>query len=308
MVRAVVLGSAAGGGFPQWNSNAPACRRARRGDPEARVRSQASLAVSSNNKDWVLLNASPDLRLQIEAAPQLYPCKGLRSSPITGVVLTGGDVDAIAGLLHLRERHRFNIYAPSRVLAIIAANPIFDVLAPDFVRRIELPLDERMELAGASGASGLAVIPFAVPGKLPLYLETAGQDPGLSEEGDAVGLEIIETATGKSFFFVPGCAAITEQLRARLAVSALVFFDGTLWSDDEMIRLAVGSKTGKRMGHMSMSGEDGTIAAFHDLGVGRRIFIHINNSNPVLLDDSPERHIANAAGWEIAYDGMEVTL
>ena len=304
MVRAVVLGSAAGGGFPQWNSNAPACRRARRGDPEARVRSQASLAVSSNNKDWVLLNASPDLRLQIEAAPQLYPCKGLRSSPITGVVLTGGDVDAIAGLLHLRERHRFNIYAPSRVLAIIAANPIFDVLAPDFVRRIELPLDERMEL----GASGLAVIPFAVPGKLPLYLETAGQDPGLSEEGDAVGLEIIETATGKSFFFVPGCAAITEQLRARLAGSALVFFDGTLWSDDEMIRLAVGSKTGKRMGHMSMSGEDGTIAAFHDLGVGRRIFIHINNSNPVLLDDSPERHIANAAGWEIAYDGMEVTL
>jgi pyrroloquinoline quinone biosynthesis protein B len=308
MVLAVVLGSAAGGGFPQWNSNAPACRRARRGDPEARVRSQASLAVSSNNKDWVLLNASPDLRLQIEAAPQLYPCKGLRSSPITGVVLTGGDVDAIAGLLHLRERHRFNIYAPSRVLAIIAANPIFDVLAPDFVRRIELPLDERMELAGASGASGLAVIPFAVPGKLPLYLETAGQDPGLSEEGDAVGLEIIETATGKSFFFVPGCAAITEQLRARLAGSALVFFDGTLWSDDEMIRLAVGSKTGKRMGHMSMSGEDGTIAAFHDLGVGRRIFIHINNSNPVLLDDSPERHIANAAGWEIAYDGMEVTL
>ena len=308
MVRAVVLGSAAGGGFPPWNSTAPACRRARRGDPEARVRSQASLAVSSNNKDWVLLNASPDLRLQIEAAPQLYPCKGLRSSPITGVVLTGGDVDAIAGLLHLRERHRFNIYAPSRVLAIIAANPIFDVLAPDFVRRIELPLDERMELAGASGASGLAVIPFAVPGKLPLYLETAGQDPGLSEEGDAVGLEIIETATGKSFFFVPGCAAITEQLRARLAGSALVFFDGTLWSDDEMIRLAVGSKTGKRMGHMSMSGEDGTIAAFHDLGVGRRIFIHINNSNPVLLDDSPERHIANAAGWEIAYDGMEVTL
>ena len=308
MVLAVVLGSAAGGGFPQWNSNAPACRRARRGDPAARVRSQASLAVSSNDKDWVVLNASPDLRLQIEAAPQLYPCKGLRSSPITGVVLTGGDVDAIAGLLHLRERHRFNIYAPSRVLAIIAANPIFDVLAPDFVRRIELPLDERMELAGASGASGLAVIPFAVPGKLPLYLETAGQDPGLSEEGDAVGLEIIETATGKSFFFVPGCAAITEQLRARLAGSALVFFDGTLWSDDEMIRLAVGSKTGKRMGHMSMSGEDGTIAAFHDLGVGRRIFIHINNSNPVLLDDSPERHIANAAGWEIAYDGMEVTL
>jgi pyrroloquinoline quinone biosynthesis protein B len=308
MVLAVVLGSAAGGGFPQWNSNAPACRRARRGDPAARVRSQASLAVSSNGKDWVVLNASPDLRLQIEAAPQLHPREELRSSPIAGVVLTGGDVDAIAGLLHLRERHRFDVYAPSRVLAIIAANPIFDVLAPDCVRRVELPLDERIELAGASGVSGLAVIPFAVPGKVPLYLEASGQDPGLSEEGDAVGLEVIETATGKSFFFVPGCAAMTQQLRTRLAGSALVFFDGTLWRDDEMIRLGVGSKTGRRMGHMSMSGEDGTIAAFYDLGVGRRIFIHINNSNPVLLDDSPERHIANAAGWEIAYDGMEVTL
>ena len=135
MVLAVVLGSAAGGGFPQWNSNAPACRRARRGDPAARVRSQASLAVSSNNQDWFVLNATPDLRLQIEAAPRLHPRTGLRSSPISGVVLTGGDVDAIAGLLHLRERHRFNIYAPSRVLAIIAANPIL-LIRRDRKRRL----------------------------------------------------------------------------------------------------------------------------------------------------------------------------
>jgi pyrroloquinoline quinone biosynthesis protein B len=308
MVLAVVLGSAAGGGFPQWNSNAPACRRARQGDASARARSQASLAVSANNKDWFVLNASPDLRLQIEATPHLHSREGLRSSPITGVVLTGGDVDAIAGLVNLRERHRFTVYGPSRVLAILAANPIFDVLAPDCVLRVELPLDEGIELAGPSGPSGLAVVAFAVPSKVPLYLETTGQDPGLSEEGDAVGLEIIETTTRKSFFFIPGCAAMTERLRHRLAGSALVFFDGTLWRDDEMIRLGVGSKTGRRMGHMSMSGDDGTIAAFRDLGIGRRIFIHINNSNPVLLDDAPERHIANAAGWEIAYDGMEVTL
>jgi pyrroloquinoline quinone biosynthesis protein B len=223
-------------------------------------------------------------------------------------VLTGGDVDAIAGLLNLRERHRFTVYGPSRVLAILAANPIFDVLGPDCVRRVELPLDQGIELPGSSGPSGLAVVALTVPGKVPLYLETTGQDPGLSEDGDAVGLEVIETATRKSFFFIPGCAAMTERLRHRLAGSALVFFDGTLWRDDEMIRLAVGSKTGRRMGHMSMSGDDGTIAAFRDLGIGRRIFIHINNSNPVLLDDAPERHIANAAGWEIAYDGMEVTL
>jgi len=305
MSDALVLGSAAGGGFPQWNSNAPACRRARNsGDAGATARSQTSLAVSGNGGDWFILNASSDLRLQIEATPALHPREGLRSSPIAGVVVTGGDVDTIAGLLHLRERHRFAVYAPPRVLAVIAAYPIFDVLAPGCVARVELRLEERMELGKSSG---LAVVAFAVPGKVPLYLETVGQDPGLGEEGDAVGLEIIDKATEKSFFFIPGCA-VTDRLRCRLAGSALVFFDGTLWRDDEMIRLGVGSKTGRRMGHMSISGEDGTIAAFRDLGVGRRVLIHINNSNPVLLADSPERRLAEAAGWEIAYDGMEVRL
>jgi pyrroloquinoline quinone biosynthesis protein B len=308
MLSAVVLGSAAGGGFPQWNSNAPACRRARQGDGAAVARTQASLAVSGNGRDWFVLNASPDLRLQIEATPALHPREGLRSSPISGVVVTGGDVDAIAGLLHLRERHLFSVYAPARVLAVIAANPIFGVLASDCVRRHELPLEQRTELAGSSGASGLAVVAFVVPAKVPLYLETGDADPVVGEEGDTVGLEIIEAETGKSFFFIPGCAAMTDRLRWRLAASALVFFDGTLWRDDEMVRLGVGSKTGRRMGHISMSGEDGAISVFRDLGVGRRIFIHINNSNPVLLEDTPERQLAEAAGWEIAYDGMEVRL
>jgi pyrroloquinoline quinone biosynthesis protein B len=308
MLHAVVLGAAAGGGFPQWNSNAPACREARRGSGRARPRTQASAAVSANGEDWFVLNASPDLRLQIEASPVLHPRRGLRSSPISGVVTTSGDVDAIAGLLHLRERHRFTFYGPARVLAVIAANPIFGVLAPDYVGRVELPLDEVTALAGAAGASGLMARAFAVPGKVPLFLEEGGQDPGLSEAGDAIGLEIIEGATGKSFFFVPGCAAITAALRRRLAGSALVFFDGTLWRDDEMIRMGVGDKTGQRMGHISMSGVEGAIAALRDLDVRRRIFIHINNSNPVLLEDSPERHQAETAGWEIAYDGMEVRL
>jgi pyrroloquinoline quinone biosynthesis protein B len=308
MLEAVVLGSAAGGGFPQWNSNAPACRRARAGDNAARPRTQASLAVSTNGRDWFVVNASPDLRLQIEATNVLHPREGLRSSPIAGVVVPGGDVDAVAGLLHLRERHRFSIYAPARVLAVIAANPIFHVLAPDCVEHVEMPLDRRIELAGAAGPSGMAVVAFAVPAKVPLYLEKEGQDPGIAEEGDAVGLQITDSRTGKSFFFIPGCAAMTDRLRGRLAGSELVFFDGTLWRDDEMIRLGVGSKTGRRMGHISMSGDNGAIAAFRDLDVKRRIFIHINNSNPVLLEDSPERQLAEAAGWEIAYDGMEVRL
>src|SRR5215471_4788246 len=308
MLDAVVLGSAAGGGFPQWNSNAPACRRARSGDLAAAPRTQASLAVSANERDWFVLNASPDLRLQIEATVVLHPHEGPRSSPIAGVLVTGGDVDAVAGLLNLRERHSFSVYAPERVLAVLAANPIFNVLAVDCVERVELPLDRRVELAGAAGPSGVAVVGFAVPAKVPLYLETAGQDPTVAEDGDGVGLEIIDTKSGKSLFFIPGCAAMTDRLRERLRGSELVFFDGTLWRDDEMIRLGVGNKTGVRMGHISMSGDDGAIAAFRDLGVKRRIFIHINNSNPVLLGDSPERRLAEEAGWEIAYDGMEVRL
>ena len=224
------------------------------------------------------------------------------------MVVTGGDVDAIAGLLHLRERHRFTLYAPRQVLGVLNTNPIFGVLAPDYVRRVELPLGEILDLAGASGVLGLAMRGFAVPGKVPLYLEEGGRDPGLSEAGDAIGLELIDSADGIGFFFIPGCALMTEPLRRRLAGSPLVFFDGTLWRDDEMLRMGIGDKTGQRMGHISMSGAGGAIAAFEGLDVARRIFIHINNSNPVLLEDLPERRIAELAGWEIAYDGMELRL
>lgn len=307
-MRIIVLGSAAGGGFPQWNSNAPACRRARRSDSEVLPRTQASLAISANERDWFILNASPDLRLQVEATLALHPRHGLRSSPIAGVVLTGGDVDAVAGLLHLRERHCFTVYAPERVHGVLAENPIFAVLAPDCVARVVLPLDCPIPLAGATGLSGLAVEAYAVPGKVPLYQEGEDFDPTPSESGETIGLAVRETATGKCFHFVPGCAVVNGRLRERLADSALVFFDGTLWQDDEMIRMGVGAKTGRRMGHISMSGADGAIAVFADLGVHRRIFMHINNSNPVLLADSPERREAEAAGWEIAYDGMDVML
>jgi pyrroloquinoline quinone biosynthesis protein B len=307
-LRIIVLGSAAGGGFPQWNSNAPACRRARIYDSEALPRSQASLAVSANERDWIILNASPDLRLQIEATPALYPRHGLRSSPIAAVVLTGGDVDAVAGLLHLRERHCLSVYAPERVLAVLKENPIFGVLAPDCVAHVVLPLHRPFPLAGATGESGLMVEAFAVPGKVPLYQEGQNFDPTPSESGDTIGLAVTETATGKCFHFVPGCAVVNGRLRERLANRALVFFDGTLWQDDEMIRMGIGAKTGRRMGHISMSGAEGAMAAFAGLNVGRRIFMHINNSNPVLLADSPERREAEAAGWEIAYDGMEVRL
>jgi pyrroloquinoline quinone biosynthesis protein B len=306
---AAVLGAAAGGGFPQWNSNAPGCWRARAGDAQARPRTQASVTVSGDGGDsWVLLNASPDLRQQIEANAFLQPRAGLRSTPIAAVVLTGGDVDAIAGLLVLRERQPFSILAAPRVLDVLDANPIFEVLSRDIVARRAVALETPTELLRPDGAPcGLTVELFAVPGKVPLYLERPGEAPAIAEDGNTVGA-CIRDAQRKKMFFIPGCAAMTPRLAERLRGADAVLFDGTLWRDDEMIAAGLGPKTGLRMGHMSLSGPAGTLAAFADLDVRTKVLIHINNSNPVLLDDSPESADVRARGWEIGYDGMRIEL
>lgn len=305
-MRAVVLGAAAGGAFPQWNSNGPGCQRARAGDLAAKPRTQASLAVSADGVSWVLLNASPDLRQQIEQTPVLQPRTGLRSSPIAAVVLTGGDVDAIAGLLTLRERQPLSVYATARVHGVLDANPVFEVLARGIVARPVLETGVPTAISKPDGTpTGLTVELFPVPGKVPLYLEQPGVTPAL-EEDHTVGAAVSDGQS--TLFFVPGCAAMTPALADRMRDAEAVLFDGTLWRDDEMVQAGLGPKTGKRMGHMSVSGPDGTMAAFANLGVRRRVLLHINNSNPILLDDSPERAEVEAAGWQVAYDGMELTL
>ena len=247
------------------------------------------------------------MRQQIAASVFLHPRHGLRSSPIAGVVLTGGDVDAIAGLLTLRERQPFTVYATARIHAVLEANPIFDVLARDIVARQIVPVGQpvALDLPGG-GASGLTLELFRVPGKLPLYLERQGETPEIAETDDTVGAAISDGR--HRLFFIPGCAAMTGGLASRLRGADAVFFDGTLWRDDEMIRAGTGTKTGLRMGHMSVSGPDGTIAAFAWLDVRRKVLLHINNSNPVLPDDTPERAAVEAAGWEVAFDGMEIDL
>ena len=305
-----VLGSAAGGGYPQWNCNHPNSRRARLREPGAVPRTQSSIAVSADGERWVLCNASPDLRQQISDNDVLHPRHGLRDSPIKAVVLTNADVDHIAGLLTLRESQPLNLYATGRVLEVLAANPVFNVMNPQFVDRMSFRLDQPTALVAPDGATlGIEVRPFPVPGKVALWLEdrAKGENFGTVEE-DTIALEIRDLEAARSLFYIPGCAAMTEALAERLRGAAMVLFDGTLWRDDEMIQSKVGVKTGKRMGHMSISGPDGTLAAFEPLGVGRRIFIHINTTNPVLLDDSEERATVERAGWQVSHDGMDIEL
>ena len=298
-LTAIVLGGAAGGGFPQWNCNCEVCRLAWAGDSRVRARTQASLAVSADGEHWTLINASPDLRAQIQGTPRLHPRGGKRGSPIEAVVLTGAEIDQIAGLLSLRERTPFTVVATAATLAAVAANPMFGALASNVVGRRAVRPGETFLLG-----EGLKAELFIVPGKLPLYLE--GDDPDTASETAAnVGVEI--TGGSKRLIYVPGAAAVTPSVRERLERADAFLFDGTVFTDHELIRSGTGSKTGRRMGHMPIDGDDGSLVALRGLA-SRRILVHINNTNPILVEGSAERRRVEAAGWEVAEDGLEIVL
>ena len=309
MLRVVVLGAAAGGGVPQWNCGCPVCRAARSKHPELQS-TQSSLAISADGEHWFLINASPDLRQQLTATPQLHPRAGkLRHSPVSGVILTNGEIDAVAGLLSMREGSPFTIYAHRKVLAILGDNSIFNVLNEKNVKRQPIEIDRAFEPALPDGSpSGLEILPFAVPGKGAWYLEGKTHPAGNDGAGDTLGLRIGDKATGKYFYFLAACADVTDDLKSRLAGAPLIFFDGTVWRDDELIVAGLGTKTGQGMGHIAMSGQGGAIEALSGLNIGRKVFLHINNSNPALLHDSAERQQAERAGWQIPADGTEITL
>ena len=309
MLRVVVLGAGAGGGVPQWNCGCEGCRAARL-DGHELYRTQASVAFSGDGEHWFLINASPDLRQQLNATRQLHPKEGaLRHTPVAGVILTNSEVDAVAGLLSMREGSPFTVYAHEKVLAILASNSIFNVLNEKNVKRQPIGISEPFEPRLPDGTrSGLEVLPFAVPGKSAWYLEGKAHPGGESGDGDTLGLKITDQSSGKCFYFIAACAEVTDALKAEIDGAALVFFDGTVWQDDEMIKCGLGHKTGKSMGHVAMSGDDGAIARLADLSIGRKIFLHINNSNPALLPDTPERKTAEAAGWQIPADGTEIVL
>jgi pyrroloquinoline quinone biosynthesis protein B len=294
-----VLGSAAGGGFPQWNCRCAVCRLGWAGDTRVRPRTQASLAASLDGEHWVLINASPDLPAQIRCATALHPRAQARGSPIKAVVLTGAEIDQIAGLLSLREGEPFTIHATAAILAAIADNPMFGVLAPETVRRQATAPAAPLLLPG-----GLEAQLFMVPGKVPLYLESEDLETA-SESAANVGVEL--RGGSARLVYIPGAAGVTASMRERIARADVVFFDGTLFRDDEMIASGTGSKTGLRMGHMPVEGPNGSLAALDGIAA-RRIYTHINNTNPMLIEGSPERVMVERRGWEVAEDGMEISL
>ena len=275
------------------------CRLAWNGDKRVKPRSQSSLAVSADGERWLLLNASPDLRQQIIAAPSLHPRGAPRHSPLSAVFVTNGEVDHLAGLLTLREQQSFALFGSRATLAQAQAG-MFGVLSKDLVSMREIALETPVDTG-----IGMNVTPFAVPGKVPLYLEGENVAVGAETEATA-GLEIGDGA--KNFFYVPGCAEINEGVIKRLTGAALVFFDGTTFTDDEMVNLGLSKKTAWRMGHVAMSGESGSLERLASCAIGRKIYVHINNTNPVLIEDSPQRAAVERAGWDVAYDGMEICL
>lgn len=297
-LRALVLGAAAGGGFPQWNCACRLCNLARGGDPRVSAATQASVAICAAPSRWLIIGASPDLRQQILNTPALHPAGSVpRSSPIASVVLLSADVDGIAGLIVLRERQPLRVFGPAPILAVLRANSIFGVLDPALVDLVELTPEVPV------ACEGLELTLLPMPGKVPLYLENRAS--AAPEPGPAYAARLC--AGGRGIVIAPACARIDESVLRRLRGHDAVFFDGTLFDDDEMIQAGVGEKTGQRMGHVPISGPNGSLERLASLP-GRRIFLHINNTNPILLKGSPERLQVEAAGFEVGYDGMDVRL
>ena len=299
-MKAIILGSAAGGGVPQWNCRCRVCELARLGDGRVEPRTQSSIAVTRDGENWLLVNASPDVRQQIAATRDLHPRHGSRHSPIAAVLLTNGDVDHVAGLLTLRESQPFRLFATQTTRTSLDDNRIFSVANPELVPRLPIVMDEPFE-----PVPGLSVTMFAVPGKVPLWLEDATMVIGEATE-TTVGLDI--SAGGRRLLYIPGCAAVTDAVKRRIAGADALLFDGTLWTDNEMIEAGLGHKSARRMGHVPMAGDGGSLESLKGVAVGRRVFVHINNTNPVLVADAPEREEAEASGWEIGRDGMEIAL
>lgn len=298
-MRVRILGSAAGGGFPQWNCGCSNCRGVRDGSIAARARTQASVAISADGEHWYLLGASPEIRSQLEGFAALHP-RGPRHTPIEAIFLTNGDLDHTLGLLSLREWSRITLYATDCVRDAFCEGNVLNRALQRFEghsRWVTLVPGQSIDLP-----HGLQVQPIAVAGKPPLY----AMQPAASSAAWTVGLKFSQG--GRSVGFFPAVASIDASLRTALSGLDLLLFDGTLWSDTELIDLGLAKVTGQQMAHISVGGNAGSLQQLRDIDVARRVYIHINNTNPMLREDSNEAASVRAAGWSIGEDGQEFEI
>jgi pyrroloquinoline quinone biosynthesis protein B len=304
-VQVRILGSAAGGGVPQWNCACRICRGCRDGSLPVRPRSQASAAVSADGRHWFLLHASPDVREQIERCPALHPVSG-RRSPIAGVLLGNGDLDACLGLLSLRESQPLTVYTSAAIASgFVEGNRFARTLArfDGQLRWRTLELGAPTVLTVDGEPSGLTVTAFAVPGKQPLHL--VGTQP--PSDGDTLALCIEEPARGRTLVWAPSVRGPSSTLSELLQRCDCALFDGTFWRDDELGRIAAGAPLARAMGHWPLGGPDGSLQLLAAMPA-RRILVHVNNTNPVLVEDSAEHALMRALGVELAHDGLEVQI
>ena len=304
-----ILGSAAGGGFPQWNCACLNCAALRSGTFPGKARTQTQVAISGDARTWFLLNASPDLRLQIETTQVLHPKHGTRNSPIAGIVLASADLDQIAGLLSLRELQRFRIYSTQSLRRILQEeNSAFAMLnrIPKQVEWTTIEADASFALTTVDGDdSGLRCEAFSIGTRYPFYVKR--ETNRYAGEEASLGLTFT-CRDGKKLVFLPAICDVNQALLERMESADLLLFDGTFWTDDELIQVQGSGSTARQMGHLPVSSDDGSLKKLADLRKPRKVFIHVNNTNPMLNESGEEYRAVRAAGWEIAEDGWSITL
>jgi pyrroloquinoline quinone biosynthesis protein B len=302
-VHVVLLGAAAGGGFPQWNCWCPTCRAGRLTPHRAARRSQSSAAVSVDGERWFLLNASPDVREQLDCLPGPIP-RGVRHAAVEGIVATDAELDHTLGIVLLREARSLHLYATGAVKSVLEHDSRILPVTQAFARveTTEMQLDHTITLLYRGGdPSSITLEPFRVAAGPPRFSQ-------VKAEGHTVGLVLKDLSTGGSFAFVPGCGDLDQALLDRLAQTDLVLFDGTFWTDDELISLGIGDRRAREMDHQPISGHDGTLRVLAGLSRPQKVYTHINNTNPILLEDSPERAAVERAGLAVGADGMSFTI
>lgn len=301
-----VLGSAAGGGFPQWNCNCPNCSGVRNNTIKATTRTQSSICVSSDGINWVLFNTSPDIRAQMADFPPLQPARNLRDTGITAIVYMDSQIDHTTGLLMLREGCPHDIYCTDSVCEDLTQGfPVFSMLKHwnGGINRHSLPIEE----GSSFNIDKIEHLKFTA---VPLLSMAPPYSPHRNDPhtGDNIGILIEDTRTGKTLFYSPGLGQMEPHVEALMSSADCLLVDGTFWTEDEMITTGVGSKKAAQMGHLPQSGPGGMIELLNTMDKPRKILIHINNTNPILIDDSPERERLAEEGIEVSFDGMDITL